>query len=156
MASTHKPRLRVAVVNHQDCARVRRNRLREVAQQTLQSEGVSGAAIGVALLDDKAIRELNRRHLNQDCPTDVLAFGYGNEDGVLKGDIAVSVETARREAERRHVSIEAELALYVVHGLLHLLGYDDTSPRKRRRMWDRQREILEALGYPADQLLDRK
>lgn len=152
MGDEKKRPLRIAVINQQKCARVRKERLREIVARTLELEGVREAAIGVALVDDEYIQQLNRRHLGHDCPTDVISFPYNNSEAAIEGDIVVSVETARREASKRRVPIEAEVVMYVVHGLLHLLGYDDTGPRKRKRMWQRQREILAALGYPVDPL----
>lgn len=116
------------------------------------------ARISVVVVDDDAIRQLNERHLNRDEPTDVLAFDLRGETSQLPdsppqvlvdGDIVVSVETARREAERRGHDLRAELALYVVHGTLHLLGHDDGDIERASRMHGIENEILTALGYGA-------
>lgn len=78
--------------------------------------------INVALVDDHKIRELNKRFRRQDRATDVLSF-IMNEDGVL-GDIAISTEAARRQARRYGLSYRQELKRLVVHGTLHVLGFD--------------------------------
>ena len=92
----------------------------------------------VALVDDPTIAELHERYLDVPGPTDVLSFPHG--------EIVVSAETARREAEERgHRPID-ELVLYVVHGALHLDGYDDKSPRARAEMRAVERRVLAGLG----------
>ncbi|MFH1576227.1 MAG: rRNA maturation RNase YbeY [Candidatus Margulisiibacteriota bacterium] len=78
--------------------------------------------INLVLVDDQRIRQLNHQFRHKDKPTDVLAFPM-NEDGVL-GDIAISVPTTRRNAKRYGVSYQAELKRLVVHGVLHLLGFE--------------------------------
>jgi len=105
--------------------------------------------LSVALMDDEAITELNRRFLGHDHPTDVLAFPPGESDGVeerVAGDIAISVETAARQAQEYGSSLEQEIALLVAHGVLHLLGYDD-APGKDEQMRKKEAQVLSALGY---------
>jgi len=83
------------------------------------------------IVDDPAIREMNRKYLGRDHVTDVIAFPG---DGELLGEIACSVDTASRQARARGVPLIDELRLLAVHGLLHLAGYDDLSLPKWRRM----------------------
>lgn len=83
------------------------------------------------IVDDRAIRELNRQYLGCDRATDVISFPG---DGDLLGEIACSVDTAKRQARSRGVSLIDELRLHAVHGLLHLAGYDDLSLPKWRKM----------------------
>ena len=116
------------------------------------------ARVSVAVVDAAAIRQLNERHLHHDGPTDVLAFDLRGETPqpagspsqvLVDGDIVVSVETARREADRRGHDVRAGLALYAVHGTLHLLGHDDADAERAARMHEIEDEILTALGYGA-------
>ena len=113
----------------------------------LEAEDVSAAAISVALVDDATIRGVNRRHLGHDWPTDVISFPLSDpgEPG-LSGELVVSAETAAAAARRAGVSARDELALYLVHGLLHLCGYDDTAADDRDAMRDREGAILARLG----------
>lgn len=83
------------------------------------------------IVDDGTIRELNRQYLGRDRPTDVIAFPG---DGDLLGEIACSVDTAGRQARARGVSLINELTLLAVHGFLHLVGHDDLSLPKWRKM----------------------
>jgi probable rRNA maturation factor len=103
----------------------------------------------VVLLDDAGIAALNRAYRGVRGPTDVLAFPM--TEGPFKrlspeclGDVAISVETAARQA--RHGELNPELALLLVHGILHLVGYDHGTARGRQRMWKKQAILLSACG----------
>lgn len=115
-----------------------------------EAEGVSeGSGVTVVLTDDQEIHALNRTYRQVDLPTDVLAFGEA-DDGFARppglapylGDIIISFPTAIRQAEEQGHSVEEELALLIVHGCLHLLGYDHADEDEQRLMWARQDEIL--------------
>ncbi|MEX0702423.1 MAG: rRNA maturation RNase YbeY [Planctomycetales bacterium] len=164
-------RFSIDIANEQDRLPVDQDRLREVVERTLELENVAAAEIGVAVLDDAAIHELNRRHLGHDYPTDVLSFLLERVDGrrsmvegrtidpqlstidlqpstidYLEGEIVVSAEMAARRAAEFGWSPDDELVLYVVHGLLHLTGHDDGTEAERARMRSREREILQTWG----------
>lgn len=107
--------------------------------------------VSVLLTGDEEIRTLNRDYRGIDSPTDVLSFsqnegedfGTGEDESPL-GDVVISIETARRQAEQRGASLEEEVDLLLVHGLLHLLGYDHAEPEDEKRMFARQDEVLSA------------
>ncbi len=149
--------------------KVSRPWLRRLALLTLASEAEAGTVISsrdVSLLiaDDCTLQELNRRYRGLDEVTDVLAFspvhagsdapegegaspdaspflrGDGEEESL--GDVLISYPQAERQARERGIALRRELALLVVHGLLHLLGYDHDDPEGERRMWERQDAIL--------------
>lgn len=129
-------------------------KLVDVVEATLRLHHVSEASISVALVDDPQIAELNAAHLAHDGPTDVLTFDLldkknrseGAHDNRIEGEIVVSVDTAAREAESRGHDITTELALYAVHGTLHLLGFDDQASEDAARMHGLEDEILSSLG----------
>jgi len=109
------------------------------------------AECSVLLVDDAAIATLNARYRRVSAPTDVLAFPmaegrFRDLSGHLLGDVVISVETARRQAGP--AGLEAELALLLVHGILHLLGHDHGTPGERRAMWQEQGRVLDMLGLP--------
>ena len=89
---------------------------------------------------DREIRRLNKKFLNHDHVTDVISFGLNEKD--LLGEIVVSADTARRVSEELRIPFKEELARYLVHGTLHLLGYDDKNKKEFQRMHARQEEIL--------------
>ena len=103
--------------------------------------------LSVAVVDDAAMQTVNRESLGHDYPTDVLCFPM-EQAPVLVGELLLSADTARREAAARGHPAYHELLLYAVHGVLHLLGYDDHDPGARRRMRRAERTALAALGIP--------
>ncbi len=128
--------------------------LKRAAQATLTAEGYPDGEITIVLTDDARVRWLNRTYAGVDAPTDVLAFGAQEGDpsfvvppeaGHYLGDIVISVPFAARQAAEQGHSLAAELRLLVVHGTLHLLGYDHLTEDERREMWRRQESILCAL-----------
>src|SRR2546423_3511037 len=99
----------------------------------------------VVLVGDRRMRELHRRFMKVDCPTDVLTFPIDENEG----EVYVNVAEARRQARRRGNEAKREVLLYAIHGMLHLLGYDDRTRRDFAMMHRMEDEILEALGVGA-------
>lgn len=100
--------------------------------------------ISLLLTDDETIRQLNKEYRNKDKSTDVLSFPM--EDDIMLGDIAISVDTAKRQAEEAEINIDRETAFLFIHGLLHLLGYDhETSQEDEAEMFALQEKILKKL-----------
>lgn len=131
-----------------------------VAEQTLLGEGVSAGRLDVIFVDPEMIAELNREHLGQDRPTDVLAFpldgptvgagGYEPSDDSPPphlGDVVVCPRVAAEQAPEHAGSIEAELTLLVVHGVLHVLGHDHAEPAETLEMQARERAHLQRHGF---------
>jgi probable rRNA maturation factor len=118
-----------------------------LVRRVLQLEGVERASISIALVDDPTIRTINRRHLAHDWPTDVITFLLSEpDDPILAAELVVSAEMAASTARDVGVDPRAELALYLVHGLLHLLGFDDTTLEAADAMRRREGEILALEG----------
>jgi len=111
---------------------------------------LGGAELSVVLVSDREMRRLNRRYRGRDRTTDVLAFAQregdgGAPEGVL-GDVVVSIDTARRQAAERGHTVGREVDRLLVHGLLHLLGYDhERSAAEARRMQRRERALARCL-----------
>ena len=126
-----------------------RKRLGEVARTAMAAEGCDAEAeLSVAIGDDRWIQRLNRRYLGRDAPTDVLAFPQEENpqsEEHLLGDVAISEETAAREAGERGHDQAKELELLLVHGILHLTGWRDETPSQRRAMMRRAEEVLSHL-----------
>jgi probable rRNA maturation factor len=121
---------------------------RAVAAALAQRPRKAGA-LSVALVGDRAIRRLHHDHMGDDRPTDVLSFPLAGAGGLL-GEVVASADTALREARARGVRPADELLLYVVHGVLHLLGFDDHAPGDRKRMRAAERRALRAAGITRD------
>lgn len=138
----------IPVVNRQRRVPVRAADVRRAVAATFAHEGAGEPDVGVVLVNDQVIHELNREHLDHDWPTDCITFDYGDDpapDG-LRGEVVASSETALREAVERGTSPRHELLLYVVHGVLHLLGWDDDTPARRDAMNARAAAILREVG----------
>jgi rRNA maturation RNase YbeY len=125
------------------------------ARAALRAAGSRAGALTVVLTDSRRIRRLNARFAAVDRVTDVLAFpaqpARGARDRYL-GDVVISLPRARRQARSRRVDVREELALLVVHGTLHLLGFDHDRPRSRRKMWRLQAAALRRLGLDPGRL----
>jgi probable rRNA maturation factor len=140
---------RISIATPQETVEVDRTRMREAARRVLEGEGVGNAEISLAFVDNATIHRLNLRYLGHDEPTDVLSFPLSEgRSGKLSGEVVIGAEVAREQAERRGHDVQAELALYVIHGLLHLCGYDDHEPADADDMHERERHYLQQLGLP--------
>jgi probable rRNA maturation factor len=124
--------------------------LRRVVGAALQRCGVSRACISVAVVGDAQIAELHERYCGLAGPTDVLTFDLGDPatkgEKPVEGEIVASADTAERVARERGHTAAAELALYAVHGTLHLAGHDDHDPQQAALMHALENEILAACG----------
>jgi rRNA maturation RNase YbeY len=128
------------------------SRLRRLARAALQHLGEDGSELSLALVDDDEMQRLNRDYRGKDRPTDVLAFAQRDDEvsvvethGLL-GDVVIAVPTAERQAQERGHTLEHELTELLVHGILHLLGYDhERSPADARRMFAKQRTVVAAI-----------
>jgi rRNA maturation RNase YbeY len=117
---------------------VAREGLVSLARDTLAGEGVTGAELSVSLVDDAEMSELHRRYADEDGPTDVLSFPQDPEDGTgtrMLGDVVIAPAVAARNNPEAPA---AEVRLLLVHGILHLLGYDHEAEGDRAQMWERQ------------------
>jgi rRNA maturation RNase YbeY len=109
----------------------------------------AGIGVSVALVSDAELAGIHGRFLDDPSTTDVISFELGDEAGGPAGEICVSVERAASVARRRGLDPAGELRLYLVHGALHLCGFDDRSPRDRARMRRAETVVLRALAQPA-------
>ena len=114
--------------NRQTTHLVEESRLIQAAKRILADAQITTGEISLAIVDDPRMHELNRQYLQHDYPTDVLSFILEEDEGFLDGEVIVSADYAAREAAQFGWSTDDELLLYVIHGLLHLVGYDDLAP----------------------------
>ena len=140
------PHIEIDISDQQSHLAASNEQLRDVIERVLQEERILSADISLALVDDAEIHRVNRDFLGHDHPTDVISFVLGgggtSPSEHLEGELVVSTETAMREAPAHGWSAADELVLYVVHGLLHLCGYDDLTDEARPLMRRRERQLL--------------
>lgn len=140
---------RVSIHSQQEAIVIDYGRMREVARAVLEGEGEPDAEISLAFVDNATIHALNKRFLNHDEPTDVLSFPLSDAKAKrLSGELVIGAEVALAQATERGHDVQAELALYVIHGLLHLCGGDDLEDEARAAMREKERQYLTLLGLP--------
>lgn len=139
---------------------IRTAQLKQAATRLLREANLATAQVDILLTDDATVRALNLQYRGYDKPTDVLSFAQrDNVEGVpsaptlpgepeMLGDVVISVDTAVRQAEEHGVPLDRELALLAIHGILHLLGFEDETESGALEMHRREREIL-GFTYPA-------
>jgi probable rRNA maturation factor len=131
----------VVVSNRQRRLKVNTGLLTEIAQHALELAHAADSQLSIVLVNDDTIAQFNAHYHAAQGPTDILSFDYGEG----WGELIISVEHAMTQAKRFHSTPACELVLYVVHGILHLHGYDDLIPRDRRRMRAAERRFLTRL-----------
>lgn len=141
--------------------RLRLSSLRALAEKVLRAAGAGRAALSLLLVGDRFMRRLNRLYRRKDHTTDVLAFPMRHVrprltphasrfTSSMLGDVVISLPQAERQAAQAGHTLEREMAILMIHGLLHLLGYDhERSAREARRMSRRERAIARALRLHA-------
>lgn len=127
------------------------SQVERAVRQALSHGGRPNVGLSVVFVDDPTLAQMHAEHLGDPSETDVISFDLGEDEGVV-GELFVSVDRARKVAQRRRVPFERELTLYVVHGALHLAGFDDLQAADRLEMRAAESEVMRALGFAEDTL----
>lgn len=127
---------------------INKPRLKKAIRAVLDDAGIRSGEISIGIVTDERMHELNRQYLNHDYPTDVLSFvlAHDKKNKSLDGEIIASSDYAAREAARYGWSGNDELLLYIIHGCLHLVGYDDTTPAAKKKMTTAEASYLKQFG----------
>jgi probable rRNA maturation factor len=140
---------KIAIASPQEIVPIDRRRMREIVRMVLDGEGIGEAEISLAFVDNATIHQLNKRYLDHDEPTDVLSFPLSDAGAKkLAGELVIGAEVALAQAQERQHDVQAELALYVIHGLLHLCGFDDKTEAAATAMRQREKHYLRQFGLP--------
>ncbi len=135
----------ILIADQQKAIRLPLAKIRRLARAVLAGEGVGDRSVSLAFVDNERIRDVNRRFLRHNFATDVLSFLLEDEIDRVFGELVISTEFAAAEAKKRGLAVQQEVLRYVAHGILHLLGYDDATPAKKRVMWKRQEAYLKGV-----------
>jgi len=135
------PKRRVFIRSDQKRIKINKPKVKALILSILKEEEKIGE-ISVMFVGDEEIKELNFKYRKKKKPTDVLAFP---QDSPLIGDVVISIDTASRQAKMQHHSINDELSFLLIHGTLHLLGYDHHQDRERKIMFKKQDEYFQKL-----------
>ena len=149
-------RLNVSVLSHCRSVRVDRKLLAKAARFTAAQHGQTAGEIELTVFDDTDMARLHKEYLGRRKTTDVICFDLAQDESIepnssalINASLALGGQVARKQARLNKTSINKELALYTVHGLLHVLGYDDGNPKDAREMHQREDELLQQLGIGA-------
>ena len=132
----------VELANRQTTHSIDESRLVDTAVAVLQGEDFDNAEISIAVVDSQEMHTLNRQFLDHDYPTDVLSFPLGGDGEKLNGEVVICADVAFEVAQRHEWTLMDELSLYLIHGTLHLVGYDDKSKDDRVEMYAREQRYL--------------
>lgn len=148
-----EPPSRKVTLTNETGRRITAAPLRRAVSATLERFHPSDGLVSILITDDEGIQALNRDYRNLDEATDVLTFPAGDYPGEPKplGDIAISLDTAIRQAKARSIPVSRELAYLTIHGALHLAGMDDQTDSERDGMLVAMNEVAETLGMPRDE-----
>jgi probable rRNA maturation factor len=138
--------LTIAIQNQQTRLRVDKRLFKKIVRQILEDAEISSAEISVAIVDDPTIALVHAEFLDDDSPTDVISFVLDSSPGCVEGEIVASADTAIARAAEYNWSPGEELLLYVIHGALHLVGYDDTNPKARKIMRKMEKHYVGKIG----------
>ena len=150
---------RILIDSRQKLVKLDRAGLRRDVRTILALLGISGRELSLLIIDDEGIRTINRDYLRRDRPTNVIAFSltegdFGDVNPDVLGDVVVSAQTAAREARKAGLPIEDALLYLIIHGILHLAGYDHEGPKgiARARIMSavQQAVFFEIRGYRLD------
>ena len=133
--------------------------VKKVLESAVEKEKLENVSFNLIIVDNKYIHELNKTYRNIDRETDVITFALEDEDTIIipeeeriLGDIYISIDKARSQAEEYGHSLLRELSFLAVHGFYHLLGYDHMTPEEEKIMFTKQEEVLEAYGITRENI----
>ena len=145
--------MEVQIGNRQDNHRISEKKIRQTASVILNALDYPDAELSILIVDDQQIEQLNRQYLNRKGPTNVIAFGmrqgqFSDIAPNLLGDVVISADTAQREAQSAAISMQDRFDQLLIHGTLHLLGYDhENTIDEAQKMEEKANELLQLLEY---------
>ena len=137
--------MKIAIQNLQKKIPISPKKIKKLVLKVLQLEKIkTPGQLNFYFVNDGKIRKLNLKYRSTDCATDVLSFDISSHAKQIFADIVISVDAAGRNADEFNTSLQYELDLYIIHGMLHLFGYDDAGAKDKRIMQNRQDALLKA------------
>jgi len=141
--------MNLQIQNNQNKIKINRRKIRAAILKILKILECADKEISINFVDDTKIKQLNKQYLGKDKATNVLSFSlreneYGNINPQVLGDIIISVETAQKDAVYGNLTVEQEIDFLIIHGLLHLLGYDheNTTKKETSKMRKKEKELF--------------
>ena len=145
--------MKIQIENKQTKIKIQRRKIRSTVLKLLKIMDCANKELSISFVDDNTIKQLNNHYLQRDHSTNVLSFSlqegeYGNINPHILGDIVISTETAQRDAIRGDLSLSEEIDFLIIHGLLHLLGFnhENTTKAQTTKMQMKERELFGILN----------
>jgi probable rRNA maturation factor len=145
--------MKLQIENSQNKIKIDKRKIRGTVLKILKILDYADKEISVSFVDDKNIKQLNKQYLGKDKATNVLSFSllegeYGDINPQILGDIIVSVETAQRDALYGKLTIDQEIDFLIIHGILHLLGYnhENTTKKEINKMRKKEKDLFNAIN----------
>jgi probable rRNA maturation factor len=152
--------MKVQIENRQTKIKINRTTIRNTVLKIFRILDCLDKEISICFTDDENIKELNKQYLNRNRATNVLSFSlqegeYSNINPQMLGDVVISVETAQRDAVKGNLTVEQELDFLLIHGILHLTGYnhENTTEKEAKRMELKEKEIFNQINYRSKTLI---
>jgi probable rRNA maturation factor len=146
--------MKIQIENRQAEIKIERRKIRGTVLQILKILNCADKEVSISFIDDENIRQLNKQYLGRDSATNVLSFSLregecGDINPQILGDIIISVQTAQRDAVKGKLSIEQEIDFLLIHGILHLLGYnhENTTPKETNIMRQKEKELFNIINF---------
>lgn len=153
MPTIKKRTMKIQIENSQDNIRINRRIICSTLKKLFKHLNCPDKEVSLVFVNDEIIHRLNKQYLNKDKPTNVLSFSlqegeFNQINPQILGDIVISVETAQKDAAKGGFSVEEEIYFLIIHGLLHLLGYnhENTTEAETKKMRKKERELLKLLN----------
>jgi len=144
--------MKIQIGNQQKRIKIDKRKIRVKVTKLLRLLDCGNKEISITFVDDETIQRINQQYLSKDRPTNVISFSlqegeFGNINPEMLGDVIISVDTARQDAEKDYFSFDEEILFLIIHGLLHLLGYnhENTSKVNILRMAQKEKELFRLL-----------
>ena len=145
--------MKILIENRQTAIKIERRRIRGTVSRILKILNCAGKEISISFTDDEKIKKLNKQYLGRNKPTNVLSFSlqegeYGNINPQTLGDVVISVETAQKDAVNGKLTFEQEIDFLIIHGILHLLGYnhENTTAEETKKMIRKEKELFNKIN----------
>lgn len=145
--------MKIQIANNQKNIKIDKRKIRSITLKLLKLLDCRDKEVSLSFVNDEAIQQLNSQYRNKNKPTDVLSFSlqegeFGNINPHILGDIVISVDTAMADASKNGLSLEQEINFLIIHGLLHLLGYEheNTTKEEKKKMQAKQKTLFSLLN----------
>ncbi|MGV8059359.1 MAG: rRNA maturation RNase YbeY [Smithellaceae bacterium] len=147
--------MKIQVDNNQNKIKIDKRKIRSTTLTLLKHLDCADKEISLSFVNDETIQHLNKQYRGKDNPTNVLSFSlqegeFGNINPHILGDVVISADTAKVDAVKNNRTLEQEIDFLIIHGLLHLLGYDheNTTKEETRIMQKKEKALFRLLYYP--------